>query len=384
MTAPAPPRVLLVDDDPRILAGLRRQLHRRYQVVTAPGGAEGLAAMAGGEPFAVVISDMRMPGMDGATFLSRVRATAPQTTRILLTGQTELSTAIRAINDGQVFRFLDKPCPPDVLDRTLHEAVHRYRTACDEHRLLATAIADRHVTDSGPGAPEPQVGSHNVEYQVRYQPIVELATGRVVAVQGVLRDSRDVAEPVAAPPAWSPPAEPTISLRRWVMAAACQEIASWPSMATAGLLRVHLRLTPGYLADPLITDDLARTLVLSGLEPDRLVVEVADTTPLAGTAIRAALVALAGWGVNLHLVLTGTGPPDAAGDLPVNGLKLSSPALLGTPVPAGLPTGVEEVATYEQHRQAMDAGCTTGQGPHYGDDADPGHFLTHLADIRLH
>ena len=392
VAAPPRPRVLLVDDDPRILAGLRRQLHREYEVVTAPGGAEGLAALRSAGPFAVVISDMRMPGMDGATFLAQVRVTAPQTTRILLTGQTELSTAIRAINDGQVFRFLDKPCAPDLLDRTLHEAVNRYRTACDEHRILASALADRRMTDSNPSPSnpmsEPQVGPHNFDYQVRYQPIVELATGRVTAVQAVLRNNPDPAESADSPPVWLPPAEPTIALRRWVLAAACQEVASWPAITATGPLRVHLRLTSGYLRDPRIADDLARTLVLSGLEPDRLVVEVADTSPLAEPGVRHSLQVVATWGVKLHLLCTSGGPPVAIADLPFSGIKVSSPALLGVSnVSAdnpGLSAAVEGVRTYDEHRQAVEAGCTTAQGPRYGDDTDPSHLLTHLAEFRQH
>ena len=123
------PRILCVDDEPNVLEGLALHLRRRYDVSTAESGSAGLKLIEAGPPFAVVMSDMRMPGMDGAEFLSRVRKAAPQTVRLLLTGQAEMKSAIAAINQGQIFRFLTKPCPPvDLL--AAFEAAH------EQHRLL--------------------------------------------------------------------------------------------------------------------------------------------------------------------------------------------------------------------------------------------------------
>src|SRR5579872_5364165 len=102
--------ILCVDDEPRVLDGLTRVLRRDFVVSTALSGADGLALLSQGGPFAVVMSDMRMPVMDGATFLQNVRQTSPDSTRVLLTGQTEIESAIAAINRGNIFRFLLKPC----------------------------------------------------------------------------------------------------------------------------------------------------------------------------------------------------------------------------------------------------------------------------------
>jgi len=88
----------------------------------------------------VVISDMRMPGMDGATFLARVRREAPTTTRILLTGHSDLNAAIAAVNEGQIFRFLFKPCPEDVLEGALDAAVDHYRLVTAEKELLEQTL----------------------------------------------------------------------------------------------------------------------------------------------------------------------------------------------------------------------------------------------------
>src|SRR5688572_16636658 len=100
---------------------------RRYDVVTATSGFDGLAVLERDKTPAVVISDMRMPGMDGATFLGKVRQLLPDTVRILLTGQADLASTIAAVNDGQIFRFLTKPCPPPLLLAAVDAAAEQHR-----------------------------------------------------------------------------------------------------------------------------------------------------------------------------------------------------------------------------------------------------------------
>ncbi len=123
--------VLCVDDEPHVIGGLALQLRRGYEVTSAHSGAEGLDMLQRKGPFAIVMSDMRMPGMDGASFLAHARELAPDTVRILLTGQADLQSAVAAVNEGQIFRFLTKPCPPDRL-RLAFDA------AAEQHRLLTT------------------------------------------------------------------------------------------------------------------------------------------------------------------------------------------------------------------------------------------------------
>ncbi|MFN8546229.1 MAG: response regulator [Candidatus Binatia bacterium] len=134
------PRVLCVDDEPNVLEALVRQLRRRFTVSTAGGGAAGLDLLAREEPFAVVVSDMRMPGMDGAAFLARVREQAPDTVRILLTGHADLAAAAAAVNDGQIFRLLTKPCPPTDLAQALNAAVEQHRVITVERVLLEETL----------------------------------------------------------------------------------------------------------------------------------------------------------------------------------------------------------------------------------------------------
>jgi len=104
-----PNKVLLVDDETNVLQAYTRVLRRRFDLEVAQGGAEALESLARSGPFAVIVSDMRMPGMDGVELLAQVRERFPDTTRIMLTGNADQATAMAAVNLGAIFRFLTKP-----------------------------------------------------------------------------------------------------------------------------------------------------------------------------------------------------------------------------------------------------------------------------------
>jgi CheY-like chemotaxis protein len=133
-------RILCVDDEPRVLQALGRHLRERFEVLTAGSGAEGLEVVKREPDLAVVIADMRMPAMDGATFLRHTRELQPTAVRMLLTGQADIAAAIKAINEGQVFRFLTKPCPPDQLLAVVDEAVRQYELVIAERVLLQRTV----------------------------------------------------------------------------------------------------------------------------------------------------------------------------------------------------------------------------------------------------
>ncbi len=134
------PVVLCVDDEPGVLEGLELHLRRRFQIRTAPSGAGGLDVLREEPQCCVVMSDMRMPNMNGAEFLTQARALAPQATRLLLTGQTDIESAIAAVNDGQIFRFLTKPCPPEQLLSTFDSALEQHRLVTAEKELLEQTL----------------------------------------------------------------------------------------------------------------------------------------------------------------------------------------------------------------------------------------------------
>lgn len=128
--------VLFVDDEQRILDTYRASLRKQFVVETANGPAEGLEKIGDGGPFAVVVSDLRMPKMDGITFLGKVHELSPDTVRVMLTGHADVESAISAVNDGAVFRFMTKPCPLDVMIRTLNVCAKQYSLVVAERELL--------------------------------------------------------------------------------------------------------------------------------------------------------------------------------------------------------------------------------------------------------
>jgi CheY-like chemotaxis protein len=129
-----------VDDEPNLLEGISLHLGRKFEVETATSGAAGLALLAAGFCPAVIVSDMRMPIMDGAAFLAKARAMAPDSVRLLLTGQTDIESAISAVNEGQIFRFLTKPCAPPNLVLAIAAAVEQHQLITAERVLLEQTL----------------------------------------------------------------------------------------------------------------------------------------------------------------------------------------------------------------------------------------------------
>ena len=133
-------QILFVDDDANVLQALQRTLRDRYDCDVATSGAEGLARLGGKDQFGVVVSDMRMPGMNGIEFLRNVKERAPDTVRVMLTGHSDLATAIEAVNEGSIFRFVTKPCPADQLRATLDAAIRQFRLITAERQLLENTL----------------------------------------------------------------------------------------------------------------------------------------------------------------------------------------------------------------------------------------------------
>lgn len=134
-------RVLLVDDEPNVLAALRRTLRGRgFDVSCAGSGAEALAVLQR-EPVDAIVSDMRMPGMSGAEFLKASIALAPGAVRVLLTGYADLESTTRAINEGEIFRYVTKPWDDAILLQGLDDGLAR--KALERERDALRAIAEQ-------------------------------------------------------------------------------------------------------------------------------------------------------------------------------------------------------------------------------------------------
>jgi len=134
-------KILFVDDEPILLQGYQRLLRNEFKISTAVGGAAALVLVKQEGPFGVVVSDMRMPGMDGIEFLTRIRKAAPDSVRVMLTGAADLEIAIHAVNEGNIFRFLSKPANKDTLIRTLTDSLAQYHLVCAEKELLEKTLS---------------------------------------------------------------------------------------------------------------------------------------------------------------------------------------------------------------------------------------------------
>ena len=132
--------ILCVDDEPEVLEGLRMHLKQRYTVHFAGSGAEGLEKLRANKNIAVIMSDMRMPIMDGAKFLNAARTLAPHSVRMLLTGYADIQSAMSAVNEGQIFRFISKPCAPDHLLAAFDSAVTQHLLIMAEKVLLQKTL----------------------------------------------------------------------------------------------------------------------------------------------------------------------------------------------------------------------------------------------------
>ena len=120
-------KILFVDDEPEVLASLKALLRKEYSIDTASSPREAIEIMKDSEPYSIVVSDLRMPEMDGVRFLIKVRALSPDTIRIMLTGHADVDAALAAVNEGHIFRFLEKPTNKKTLTNTLDAGLHQYR-----------------------------------------------------------------------------------------------------------------------------------------------------------------------------------------------------------------------------------------------------------------
>jgi putative two-component system response regulator len=129
-------KILLVDDDDNLLKSYQRHLSEDFRIDTASGAKEALEMIQSNGSYAVIISDLKMPGMDGIEFLSRVKEIAPQSVRMMLTGNADLETSIGAVNEGNIFRFLLKPCPVETLKQAISSGVRQYKLIEGEKEIM--------------------------------------------------------------------------------------------------------------------------------------------------------------------------------------------------------------------------------------------------------
>jgi len=160
---PTDNKILIVDDEPHVISALMRGMDEEpYQMSGVTGGQEALQLMAE-QNFKVVISDEKMPGMDGAEFLSLVKQFHPETVRIMLTGHASVEATMRAVNSGEIYRFFTKPWNDTELKLALRSALEKYDLEHENRRLLRTVQHQsqelRYLEKSYPGISELRRGT---------------------------------------------------------------------------------------------------------------------------------------------------------------------------------------------------------------------------------
>ncbi|MDH5718118.1 MAG: response regulator [Spirochaetia bacterium] len=130
-------KILLVDDEQSVLEGFHRNLHKFFEIETALSSIDALHILRKSEtPFKVIVSDLKMPTIDGIEFFNKVKEIYPDITRIMLTGKADLEDAAKAVNQGNIFRFLTKPCPIEDLKTTIEAGIYQYNLIKAEKILL--------------------------------------------------------------------------------------------------------------------------------------------------------------------------------------------------------------------------------------------------------
>ncbi len=168
-----PNKVLLVDDEERLLSGLRRRLSGAFEIETALSGPEALKVIETDPNIAVIVADMQMPDMNGIELLKRVKTEAPKIRRLMLTGNADQETAIAAINEGKVMRFLRKPCDIEDIKSALSMALEEYNYQSVD---IAQDINEAGAADSSEKARSAFLAIMNHELRTPLHHIIGLAS----------------------------------------------------------------------------------------------------------------------------------------------------------------------------------------------------------------
>jgi two-component system, NtrC family, sensor kinase len=181
MCGGVPVRILCVDDERNVLRALERLfIDYEYEIVSCISGEEGLKELESGGLFQVVISDYRMPGMNGVAFLKQVYARWPETVRIVLSGYADTGAIVDAINHGHIYKFIPKPWNDDDLRITITNALERYQLRHENDELL------RRLQDSNH---ELSILNSNLENMVRERTkSLELHNRALTITQSVLEN----------------------------------------------------------------------------------------------------------------------------------------------------------------------------------------------------
>lgn len=396
-------KILFVDDEPAVLDGYRRMLHREFEMDTAIGGEQGLAAILDFGPYSIVISDMRMPGMSGSEFLAQVRKKTPDTVRMLLTGYSDIDAAIAAVNEGYIFRYLTKPCGKQALVAVIKLGMEQYRSIAIEKEIVrkfevlekcrsgAARICQCNKIAEDATPPDPSkivdqlrqaIGTDQL--QLYYQPQVE--SGSLTGAEALLRWNhplRGLLPPCEFVP-WAEESGLILPLGNWVLEAACKQITAWEKRFDLSRFTLAVNVSSVQLHQPDFVQQVLGVLDRTGANPNLLELELTEGMVIEDIedAIGKMKV-LKSHGLSLSLDDFGTGYSSLAHlkRLPLDRLKIdrsflrdiqldnASGAIVQAIVSLGRAMGLsviaEGVETEEQLECLARLGCSSFQGFHF-------------------
>lgn len=324
-------KVLLVDDVPQQLMAYRRLLRGFYDVVTADDGPSALELLERDRTIEVIVSDMCMPCMNGIEFFAQAARIVPGATRVMLTGNADLNATIDAINRGQVFRYLKKPCSRDELIEAIDAGLNLRPTpsigvtpqaANGDDVAEPSSIKDRQE-EAATLQLRDALQRHAI--QAFYQPIVDLGTGRILGAEALARWQHPV-DGWISPTVFVPLAEQCglmPELGNAMLLAACQQAKGWQQLGFDGSVSVNASITQ--FAQGRLIDDVRDALDGSGLAPTKLCLELTETVLIDDpTSIIQTLEALRSLGITLAIDDFGTGYSSLAylKYLPIDRLKI--------------------------------------------------------------
>lgn len=310
MDRPIHPLVLCVDDESRVLDALRALLGRSYAVIAAGSAEAALGLLARNPSVAVILSDMQMPGIDGIEFLARCRALAPEAQRIMLTGKADVSTAMSAVNRGEVFRFLTKPCPAPHLLAAIAAAVARHAALAAERSALRQAADMRQQPSSLERGERALLDdlldaiTHD-RLQLHYQPVVDVEVGKIRSFEGLARWHHERIGPVP-PTQFVPMAERSGEIARlgqWTLRRACLDS---DQLCMNGAAKIAVNISTQELAGPDFLQHLEQCL--TGFRPGTLELELTESALAKDIdALRGRLAEARRLGVSISVDDFGTG-----------------------------------------------------------------------------
>lgn len=373
-------KILLVDDEPKVLSGLCRTLGNRFTLACANSGAEALAIVQSEGPFAAIVSDMRMPGMSGLDLLREMRQRVPETVRLVLSGHADFDAVVAAVNEGAIFRFHTKPVAPDVLADSLQCALLRHIEAKQARGRLDPSLEHvREVDALHRALAENQL---RLYLQPQCRPAADIIGADVIGAEALVRWQHP-ARGLLAPGQFLPAVEAAGlmgHLTRWMLEAACAEVRRWKA-GDLPPMRVAVNACPADFCEASFANDVADIIRRHAIPYEAVEIEITEGAAMADAgATRQVIDSLARLGVATSIDDFGSGYSSLGWlrQLSVQTLKIdrmffdditSDPSayrVLQTIVSLGHDLGLrvlaEGVETMDQMEFVSRAGCDLVQG----------------------